>query len=200
MYSFDQLYLFTREMLRGLYDPLNYCFATTTTTRSPTFYFALGGIEALNSAKTCGRIRTCHENGPLVDMTAETKRHLFFKNREEHKLAYNELKRGLEESELNFLFSKYCTKPFDGDSHIEITMKPSHGMLYSRLHGSQGLVRTAPRLTTWSQVEKLLNLVFRERAPIQLNKECLGVPAGVAAVPQHEPKPDLAQFIGRYIA
>lgn len=200
MYSFDQLYLYTQLMLRDLYDPLNYCFATTTRKRSPTFYFARGGIEALNSAKTCGRIRTCHDNGPLVDMTAETKRHLFFKDREEHKLAYKELESGLEESELNFLFSKYCTKPLDGDSHIEITMKPSHGKPYSRLHGSEGLVRMAPRLTAWNQVEKLLNLVFRERAPIRLNLEYLPVPAGVAAVPQHEPKPDLAQFIARYTA
>ena len=195
MYTFNQLYYFTKIMLRSLFDPDNYCFATTTDRRSPTFYFAYGGIAALNTARICGRIRTCHKNGPLVEMSATSRKHLFFQSIEGRDSAYATLKNGLDETDLNSFLSRHHSVPLERYAHIEIMMKASEGKPYSRLHRSQGLVSLVPRLTTWSQVENLLNRIFLERAPIRLDKDALPVPCGLPAGLPHQPIPNLSNFI-----
>lgn len=195
MYSFADLNIATRAQLMNVFTPANYCFATTTNNRSPTFYFATGGLAALNHGAPCGRIRTCHNQGPLIDITQQQKRHMFFQTVAARSLAYQTLHAGLQQVAFNAFIAQQRVVPQNNDSHLEVTMAPAHGRPYSRTHPSGGAVTLNPRIVSQNQITNLLDLLFRERAPVQINRAPLPIPVpGVAAAP-HVPVPNIVNFI-----
>ena len=177
-----------RTQIMMLFQSQNYCFATTTANRTPTFYFAQGGLNAVNNATACGRLRTQHNNGPLVDITNARKQHLFFDTLAARNAAYA-LMPGIANNApaLAAFIANYRQVPRDNDFHLEFTMVPAGGHPYSRRHPSGGRIATRPRVPSNAKCLAIVNYALSRQAQIRVN-------GGVVHNMPPPPAPNVAAF------
>ena len=176
-----------RFQIAQLFQSANYCFATTTIhkpalqRRSPTFYFAMGGLPQLNNANLCGRLRTEHGHGALIDITTTSKTHTFY-NTVIGRDAFHGLLPGTPNAAaLAHLVAAQRTVPQANDFHHEFTNAPAHGQPYSRRHRSGGRIALAPQLQSSAQAISIVERILAEGGQIRLNN--------VVQAPIHAPGP-----------
>ncbi len=161
MAKFTDLPANARHLIRELVTPDNFCYATSKAGRSPTWYFARGGLPALQTATLCGRIRTQHNHGPLIDLTKSAKGHYFSKSKtRRNKIRDFFVQNNLNAAQIRQINAQYRMVPRPGDYHFEYTKTPARGYNYSRMHPSGGQIVLAPRITTARQVEGLITRVL----------------------------------------
>jgi hypothetical protein len=156
---------------RILFRAENFCFYTTTPARSPTLYFALGGLAQLNTAASCGRLRTRHGSGPLIDIKTHAKGHAFFQNQNDFRTVGGVIRglyrRGMAEYArvvADLAQRAHTDVPFNQAFHFEFTKDSATTMLFP--HASGGTVELAPRPTT-DQILKMLHAMLAENATIK---------------------------------
>jgi len=183
-----------RMQITNLFIQENFCFATVTKNRSPTFYFAKGGLPNLKSAKLCGRLRTHHNKGPLIDITNSPKVHFFFNERKNQREA-GEIMRSIEvisgetpnqaRALIELLKNKYRATPEKGDFHFEYTNPASAQEFISRRHISGGTIELMPR-PTQKQVDLIIGRLLIDQCQIKVDgrtKQRYGIGAQSRPVP-----------------
>jgi hypothetical protein len=176
MPRYENLPVALQVQMTNIFTPRNYCFMTSEGTRSPTFYFAQGGLAHLNTANLCGRVRTLHPKGPLIDITRSSKRHFFFANLVDRDTVRKIVKRMSKDQRTNgdarffleMVGRVYGTAPQDGNYHYEYTVPAGHPKRVTRTHPSGGRVRVAPRLTQ-QHVVRLLDRVLGDNAAVEID-------------------------------
>ena len=161
--------------IKALFKSENYCFATTAAKRkrTPTFYFAQGGLDALNSGKPCGRLRTQHPSGTRIDITNNEKRHLFFEDYHARDAAHDEMP-GLANTRaaLDAFVDRNRKEPRDGDFHLEFTMVATVDHQYSRRHRSQGTIVKMPRVPNDDICLAIVNYTLNRKGEIRFDADC----------------------------
>lgn len=162
-----------RAQMAEVFKGANYCFATKETGRSPSFYFARGGLTALNTASLCGRIRTDHPSGPLIDITTYPKSHIFTDRRRTQSGIHEEIRHLRTADDIAQLGARHRTVPREGDYHNEVTMTPppKSRREFSRNHASGGVICMQPRITSDDQAIKLLNRVLGYAYVVKINNK-----------------------------
>ncbi len=178
MPTYQQLSQALQVQITSIFTPSNFCFLTSETGRSPTFYFAKGGVANLTTALRCGRLRTMHPNGPLIDITTSRKGHLFFNNRADREtvrlamkaLSHHQRKNGHGRGIMNGFEATYRTTPQNADFHYEYTVPAGQPNRISRLHASGGRVRINVR-PNQAQIVRLLDRLLGDNCEIKINKD-----------------------------
>ena len=157
-----------------LFMPGNFCFLTSEPPRSPTFYFAQGGMAQLSTANLCGRVRTDHPHGPLIDITTSTKRHLFFPQQADRNQVRDIVRLLLAHGQpnnanffLDLAWAAHGGNPQDGHYHYEYTV-PATPATRPRTHPSGGTVRLLPQLTQ-QQIIQLIDQVVMTGGQVAVN-------------------------------
>ena len=201
------------ETFASIFTAANFCFCTTSTGRSPTFYFAKGGLAGLNKNVRSGRLRTMHDDGPLIEVTDRPRRHLFcrdkarLENIEEFEVGYNASRDAwsdLEDIRLGKEVQPFRGESYDyrddpkvratplvGDHHFEYVGR-TDAEEYADHHLSEGRIALTPRPTV-SQINRLLARLFDDEAAVEIDGRTAvagrGLPARQAIVD-----------LGRYLA
>jgi hypothetical protein len=171
-----------------LFTPNNFCFLTSSGGRTPTFYFARGGLANLTTAMSCGRLRTMHPHGPLMDITNSRKGHFFFQNLADRQTVRHVMGRlspvqrtnGDGRFILELVGNVYRTTPQNGDYHYEVTFPGGSPNHITRRHASGGTVQLNPR-PNQQQVVRLIDRLLTDNCAIKINNNILH-PLGVAPV------------------
>ncbi len=161
-----------RVQISQLFNARNFCFATATHNRSPTFYFAEGGLINLNTALRCGRLRTSHRSGPLIDMTNSPKGHIFFDNLADRDQVRRDIRNTpaiARRQALNIVENQYRTQPRNGDYHYEYTKTIGQINRISRRHASGGRIVLAPRPSD-NQIRLLIARLLADGCQITLDR------------------------------
>lgn len=193
--DFTDLSVRERILVRNLFTAANYCFATVTANRSPTFYFAMGGLNCLNTAPLCGRLRTLHNNGPLIDITTETKGHIFFQKRVDQRAFTQRIRNAkpiTRKHEINIALARHRATPVDGYFHYEYIADSQRPYRVARRHPSGGQVALNPRPSNL-QVTRLIDRLLADNAAVRINH------AGVHALGVAVPRPVITT-VGAYLA
>ncbi len=160
-----------RVQINQLFNARNFCFATATNNRSPTFYFAEGGLINLNTALRCGRLRTSHGHGPLIDINNSPKGHIFFDalaDREHVRRDIRNTPAIARRQALNIAENQYRTQPRNGDYHYEYTKTVGQINRITRRHASGGRIVLAPRPTD-NQVRLLIARLLADGCQITVD-------------------------------
>lgn len=192
MAQFSDLSVAIRVQITNLFTATNFCFYTASNTRSPTFYFAQGGLAQLNAANLCGRIRTMHNRGALIDITNSSKGHLFFEqlaDREAVRRAMSDasnvnLPHRSRRYMMNLVEQIHRTEPRNWDYHYEYTKVAGQPDRITRRHASGGRIHLRPR-PSQDQVRRLIDRVLADECAVKINNgtvKALGVAAPRAAV------------------
>lgn len=156
--------------IHTVFQAANFCFATSTGLRSPTFYFAENGLASLNTANACGRLRTQHDRGPLIDVTNSKKGHVFFDNKKELEKVIRKIRSTQNQARrrryMNDIESKYRTAPQVGDNHFEYTKRTPYDV--KRTHPSGGRVFLNPRPTN-EQVYLIIDRLLEDDCTIKVD-------------------------------
>lgn len=177
MATIDELGSPVAEGARALFKEDNFCFSTWTPHRSPTFYFAVGGVNRLNTAQYCGRLRTEHSEGPLIDISTHPKGHVFFGRKSvQRELARNIRHTGSRRrrrTRMDTAERSAWTFPVHGFYHYEYTkgFATIHNSLREtvlRTHPSGGRVALNPR-PTQVQIDRLLSVMLATQCTVKLN-------------------------------
>jgi hypothetical protein len=161
------------QMMR-LFAGENFCFATSEQGRSPTFYFAKGGPQALSTANLSGRIRTMHPHGPLIAIKTGVQKHLFFQNsdkREQFIHVLDNVRHRLPEiggSFCEIVQTCFGALPQQGAYHFEYTLKPNRQVDIT--HKSGGTVVTGLRLNR-DKIHKLIDRVLVEGGAVKIDRQ-----------------------------
>ena len=158
-----------RNPIATLFQSNNYCFATTTGDRRPTFYFAQGGLGALNTAGKCGRLRTEHKKGQLIDITNAPKQHFFFESGPARDAAHVLVQKIADIAALNVFIAGHRQVPRDNDYHLEFTMAPTVDRPYRRLHKSAGRIVTRPRVPSNAKCLAIVNYVLSRQGKVRVD-------------------------------
>ncbi len=180
MSTLDDVPYATRFKMLQLFRSENYCFATYRQGRAPTFYFAFGGLTRLNSARLCGRVRTMHGNGPLIDITQTQKRHMFFDQDDNRNAAgrriagpridvSNALGQAPSQAAVAAIFAANRSVPAGDDYHFEYTVTPAHGRQCSRRHPSGGQVVLDPRVINDTMAIGIVNRMLARPCQVKLD-------------------------------
>jgi hypothetical protein len=189
--------------IRALFTQANFCFATVTPNRSPTFYFAVGGVNNLTTAQYCGRIRTNHSSGPLIDISTHSKGHVFLPAKADHTAVRKAIKamgqptapESGKRLTMDFIEQQYPTTPQAGYYHYEYTKGLTTvdaellGTL-SRTHPSGGTVALQPR-PTQVQIDRMLGLMLANQCTVKLNGSVVKKIMG----PAPRPIPGVAAYL-----
>ena len=194
MPTIDDIPLQHRVKVRQLFTADNYCFATYKTGRTPTFYFAAGGLDCLNTARLCGRLRTMHARRPLVDVTQSPKQHLFFDSKADRDAALDALKHAESQARIEEIVAGCRTRPGDGDYHGEFTRLAHGGRLCSRRHPSGGRIRLSPRLLSNDAALAIVHRILQEKSKVTVDS------ATVLHVRHHSGPKQRAQDMTTYMA
>ncbi len=181
MSTLDDVPLATRFKMMQLFRSENYCFATYDGARAPTFYFAFGGLNCLNTARLCGRLRTMHNNGPLIDVTQSEKRHMFFDEADTLSRAgriiagprydtYVALGQAQSQAAVEAIFDARRTVPEAGDYHFEYNTTPAKGLQMSRRHLSGGQIVLDPGVTTDTMAIGIVNRMLARPCKVELDR------------------------------
>lgn len=192
-----------RFHVANLFRAQNYCFATTTINRSPTFYFTTGGLNALNAGRPNGRLRTMHPHGPVMEFTTASKGHCFYApfvgQGGPRDQAHNQLGAIQNQAALTAFEQNQQRVPQAGQEHLEYTRRPrvrANGQVrfVTSRHRSGGLVTMNPRVFTDADCVKILNDVLSQGRHLKIDgvSYFLNVPA--AAPPAHV-HPTIAGYI-----
>ena len=154
-----------KSQILGLFRARNFCYATYSPGRTPTFYFAQGGV--LQTGAPCGRLRTAHPSGPLIDFTTTHKTHRFFPNVPARDIGYGLLNSG-HAPPAGFLAMNAI--PTIGHCHVEFTNVAG---VVRRRHRSGGLVRLGPAPTD-AQVKIIIERMFISGCAIKINNVVAG--------------------------
>jgi len=165
-----------KELITRIFQPISFCFVTTEPTRSPTFYFAKGGLSNLQTAVLCGRIRTMHGDGPLIDVTQSSKRHFFFANLADRNLIRGyaatmtqvQLDGGFGSFFFDLVGQHYGTVPQANHLHFEYTVPAGGPNRVTRRHWSGGTVVVGLMLTR-DIVVRLVDRVLDDGAAIKID-------------------------------
>ncbi|MFN8720280.1 MAG: hypothetical protein ACK5YI_05590 [Rhodospirillales bacterium] len=165
-----------KELITRIFQPISFCFVTTEPIRSPTFYFAKGGLPNLQTAVLCGRIRTMHGDGPLIDVTQSSKRHFFFASRTVRNqikgfsddLTRDQLDDGFASSFFEVVGQHYGTVPQANHLHFEYTVPAGGPNRVTRRHWSGGTVVVGLMLTR-DIVVRLVDRVLDDGAAIKID-------------------------------
>lgn len=182
MVDFAKIPVPFRAMFLSLFTAQNYCFATNVAGRSPTFYFAQGGLQALNTSRLCGRIRTQHPSGALIDVTDGAKGHFFSRKESRRDRIFDKLGAGQDDQGLLAMTQRYRTAPRQGDYHVEFTRRPGTNPPYHRRHRSGGTIVLAPRITSDNMATALIERVMSGPCMIELNRAHVGGTQGGVAI------------------
>ncbi len=196
MSTLDDVPLATRFKMMQLFRSENYCFATYEDGRAPTFYFAFGGLSCLNSARLCGRIRTMHNSGPLIDITQSEKRHMFYDQDDTRNAAgrrvagprvdtYAALGQAQSQAAVEAVFAANRSVPEAGDYHLEYNTTPAHGRQCSRRHPSGGQIVLDPGVTTDTIAIGIVNRMLARLCTVELDRHAvfISVPTQPAQTP-----------------
>ena len=203
MATIDDLGSPVAEGAKDLFKAENFCFFTVTPGRSPTFYFAVGGLNNLNTAQYCGRIRTNHPSGPLIDISTHSKGHVFLSVKDDHRAVRKAMKAMGQPSvpksgrrlTMDLIEQKYSTVPIIGHYHYEYTKGLTtidHDLIgtVNRTHPSGGTVALLPR-PTQEQIDSMLETMLASQCTVKLNgsvwKRILG--------PAARPVPGLVAYL-----
>lgn len=156
--------------IHAIFQASNYCFATSTGLRSPTFYFAENGLANLNTANLCGRLRTNHNSGPLIDITNSKKGHVFFDNPKDLKKEIRKIRSTRDQATrrryMDDIESRYRTAPQAGDNHFEYTKRTPFAV--KRTHPSGGRVFLNPQPTN-EQVYLIIHRLLEDDCTIKVD-------------------------------
>ncbi|WP_444995364.1 hypothetical protein [Aliikangiella sp. IMCC44359] len=161
----DNVHGVLKSQILGLFKAENFCYATYSAGRTPTLYFAQN--RDLQNGSPCGRLRTTHPNGPLIDYTTTNKTHRFFPNVGARNVGYNLLANGVAPPAA---FLAMNAVPIVGHCHVEFT---NVGGMVRRRHRSGGLVRLGPVPTT-AQIKKIIERMFISGCAIKVNGHVAG--------------------------
>lgn len=176
--QYNHLPVSIRIQIADLFCQNNFCFVTSSPNRSPTFYFAKGGLSKLNTATLCGRLRTNHPSGPLIDISTNPKGHLFFVNKADRNDVHRKVRGApkiTRKHEINIAAAKYRTEPKEGDFHFEYSKNPNDPLSVSRRHPSGGKV-LLPQKPTNVQLTSLIDRLLEDNCQIKID--------GVTKVPK----------------
>lgn len=168
----DNVHGVLKSQILGLFRAQNFCYATYKvapgpTPRTPTFYFAQGGLANLQTGAPCGRLRTNHGSGPLIDYTTTNKVHRFYATEPAARAAKALLNSGHPPPPA---FLAHNAVPTVGHCHVEFT---NVGGNVSRRHQSGGQVRLGVAITD-DQIKKIIERMFISGCAIKVD----GVVAG----------------------
>jgi hypothetical protein len=180
MSTLDDVPHATRFKMMQLFRSESYCFATYKQGRAPTFYFAFGGLTCLNSASLCGRMRTMHGHGALIDITQTEKRHMFFdqddtRDAAGHRIAgprvdvSRDLGQAQSQAAVAAIFDANRSVPAEDDYHFEYTVTPAHGRQCSRRHPSGGQVVLDPIVTSDTMAIGIVNRMLARPCQVKLD-------------------------------
>lgn len=175
-----------------IFTPANFCFLTSDSARTPTFYFARGGVAQLSTATLCGRLRTMHNHGPLIDITTTRKRHFFFERLHDRdtvrgimqRMTNQQLTNGDARFFMDLIGRIYGTVPKNWNFHYEYTVPAAQPDRVSRRHPSGGRVHLSPR-PTQNQIVRLIDRLLADNCAITVDRtvvQALGVQAPRPAV------------------
>lgn len=153
-----------RVAVMSLFSQPNLCFATHSAGRTPTFYFADQGN--LQNGAPCGRLRTMHPHGPLIDITTTTKRHFFFANAAGQRFAKNAFAIARSQGAGIPALNNASNVPAQGNFHFEVTMRANGS--FHRRHASGGQVQLAP-LPTTAQIRRILDRMCASGCAVKLD-------------------------------
>ena len=151
----------------------NFCFATSEQGRSPTFYFARGGPQALSTANLSGRIRTMHNSGPLIAIKTGVQKHIFFQSsdkRDEFIDLLAQVRLHLPEIGGSFCEigrTHFGALPQQGAYHFEYTLTQNGQVGIT--HKSGGTVVTGLRLNRDKTI-KLIDRVLAEGGAVKIDR------------------------------
>ena len=151
-------------------------------------------MAQLQTGHPCGRLRTNHSSGPLIDYTTSNKVHRFYPNKPAARTAKNTLHSG-HPAPGAFLADNAI--PTVGHCHVEYT---NNGGNVSRRHVSGGQVQP-PFVITDAQIKKIIERMFVSGCAIEVDR----IPAGgFNLVPHHRgPNPPpavITQNVAPYLA
>lgn len=131
----------------------------------------------LTTATECGRLRTMHRSGPLIDITTSRKGHLFFNNLANRDtvrhamsgLSRQELTNGQGRFLMNLIEAGCRIAPQNGDFHYEYTVPAGQPNSITRRHASGGQVNVNIR-PTQDQMVKLIDRLLGDDCAIEINR------------------------------
>lgn len=168
MAQLTELPVALRKTITTLFRAENYCFATHAKNRSPTFHFAEGGAAQLTIAGLCGRIRTQHEEGPLIELSRSARGHYFFRSAWGRDRLARRFDLGLSKEEIDKIAAKFRAVPRAGDYHFEFTKVEGSARPYARLHRSAGQIVLEPRIDTDDQALRAIEKVMAGPCQVKL--------------------------------
>lgn len=172
------------KLIKNLFRAANYCFATKEPGRSPTFYFAHGGLKNLNNATLSGRLRTMHPNGPMIDVATVRKQHMFFDARDTQTDAHAALKTPREittPADLDYFVGQTHVTPAANRHHLEFSTRPSRQRPFSRPHRSGGVIVMQPPVPSGGVAMKIVRRILAGRCVVRRDGQDVFRGTGTAA-------------------